>query len=62
MTNINALYWTENICFLFGEVFFDIKYFAYILLHRSLGVLSIILICCAHVVKEFIIHKMYRLT
>ena len=37
-------------------------YTAYILLHRSLAVLSIILIFCARVVKEFIIQEMYRLT
>ena len=32
---------------------------AYILLHRSLAVLSIILICCAFFVKEFIIQSLY---
>ena len=37
-------------------------YTAYILLHRSLAVISIILIFCARVVKEFIILKIYRLT
>ena len=37
-------------------------YTAYILLHRSLAVLSIILMFCACVFKEFIIQKMHRLT
>ena len=44
----------------------NVKYVYFYLLqctiHRSLAVLSIILIFCAHVVKEFIIQKMYRVT
>ena len=37
-------------------------YTAYILLHISLAVISIILLFCTHVVKEFIIQTMYWLT
>ena len=46
----------------FGDARGAPGYTAYILLHRSSAVLSIILIFCARIVNEFIIQKMYRLT
>ena len=49
-------------CNAFGDMKGHQGTLVYILLNRSLVVLSIILICCTLVVKEFIIQKMYSYT
>ena len=49
-------------CNAFGDMKGHQGTLVYILLNRSLVVLSIILICCTLVVKEFIIQNMYSYT